>query len=147
MKNTSVMTLEIFSSSKLFLRTPYMVEFMDYECFQYSKFYWNFESTSSELSHHLYYGHTASRKAYQGSRMISGIYSSDEYSHSFFQEKIKIFSYNIEIFFRKILFYFLFHFVLKYFIFLYECLDFLLYIISVEFFELCVYNFLLYVCT
>ena len=88
------MTVEIFSSSKLFLRASYVVEFVSDEYTKYRKYDMNFESNLTQLSDYICHLNTSSRRASEGERMILGIYTSYEYSHSFSAEKIISFSKN-----------------------------------------------------
>lgn len=118
MKNYSVMTLEIFSSSKLFLRASDVVGPVCDEYSKCSKYCRNSESTFAQLSHHLCHGYTASRKASPRSTVIRGIHSSHEYSHSSSTEKINIFlPQKLKYFSEKYFSHFSF-FILKYFLFL-----------------------------
>ncbi len=108
------MTLEIFSSSELFLRTPHVVESVDHECPKLCEHDRYTESTFALVYHHICHWYTDARSVSREEKMIRSIQKINKYSHSTSEKKI--------IFYRKNFIFFLLYFLfrlLKYFYFSY----------------------------
>lgn len=73
MKNYSDRSLEIFSSSELFLRTPHVVESLDYEYHEYCEFGMNTESAPPLVLDYLCHRHTHARSIAGEEKMIRSL--------------------------------------------------------------------------